>query len=244
MFSAGSKSLGIMSLVALLFAAAVTVMTGDRLAVAVLLTACAASAVLVGCVIAAGGAADSGALVGATGSANRPARASFGPALVAVGSGGLVLGAALGVVAYACGAATVLFGGLVWLSSAWREHPSHSPKASARTSAAFSLPFGMPVAVLVLILLVAVSLSRVLLAASKSGSAVVATIVAVVLFGGAFIAAMSPRKLSRSTFIGIVVLFLVAVLGLGVAGVIKGERSFEHHEESGHDATEEVGAQG
>ena len=232
MTSAGTKALVVLSLASLVMGVALTFATGDRLGVALFFTAVAAFGILASAITASAGVGDRVALIGASGSASRPTSASFGPVLVALGAGVLVLGAALGVVAYAFGAALAGFGSLMWFSSTWREHPVHKPKVTDRVTQAFTTPVGMPIAVMGFILLVAISVSRALLAASKAGSAWVAIIVALSIFGGGIVAASLPRRTSRSLYLSVVVLFVLAVMSIGVVGLVKGERKFGEHEEN------------
>ena len=240
MSSAGTKALVTLSLASLVMGIALTFATGDRLGVALFFTAVTAFALIASGITAAAGVGDRVALVGGSGSGNRAAAPSFGPVLVALGAGVLVLGAALGVVAYAMGAALAGFGALVWFAATWREHPVHTPKVTARVTQTFTSPLGMPIAVLVFIGLVAISLSRALLAASKAGSAWVAIVVALAIFGGGIVAAALPRRTSRSLFVSVLVLFLLAVISLGVAGLVKGERTFGEHGENTGGATAET----
>jgi hypothetical protein len=226
--SAGTRAVAALSAVSLLLFIAVATATGDRLAVTLLFFAVPAFAALAGAVVATSGVGDRAALAGAAAAPRPVAGRSFGPVVVALGAGVLVLGAALGIVAYAAGAGLLAFGGLLWFSAAWRDHPHYRPAVSSRVSDNFSMPFGLPVAALVFIGVVAIALSRPLLAASKDGSPIVAILVAALILVGGVVAAAMPKRSTRTTFLAALVLFLIAVLAIGLFGWIKGERETEH----------------
>ncbi len=231
MFSAYTKTFAGLTGALLALALLVSALQPDRLAVTLLFLA----AFCMGVVTAAGRAAtghnDRVALVGAAASANRPPRNSYAPALAALGFGVVVLGAALGFIAYAIGAGVLVFAGGLWLSDAWREHRLATPKTSAQVSRSFSLPFVMPLMSIALIGFVAISFSLVFFSFAENRSWIVAAAVAVLVFGGAFVLAFIPKQGGRAKFIALVAVVLAAIAGLGIVGLVRGEP--EHGGEHG-----------
>ncbi len=231
MFSAYTKTFAGLTGALIVLALVVSAVQPDRLAITLLFLA----AVGTGLVTAAGRSAtghnDRIALVGAAASANRAPRNSYSPALAALGFGVLVLGAALGFIAYAVGAAVLVVAGGLWLSDTWREHSLTTPKASAQVSRSFSLPIVMPLATLALIAFVAISFSLVFFSFPENRSWIVASTVALLVFGGAFVLAFMPKKAGRAKFLALVGLVLAAIAGLGVLGLVRGEP--EHGREHG-----------
>ncbi len=238
MFSAYTKTFAGLTAFTTALAMLVAVLTPDRIAVTLLFLA----AFCFGLVTAAGrnatGHNDRVALLGASRAANRPPRNSYAPALAAIGAGALVLGAALGAIAYAVGGFVLLVAGGLWLSDTWREHPLATPKQSAQVSRSFSLPFVMPILSLVLIAFVAISFSLVFFSFPENRSWIVASTVATLIFGGAFVLAFLPAKATRAKFLSLVALLTVAIAALGVIGLLRG--SAEHEAEGKGEGKTEV----
>jgi MFS family permease len=218
----------------------VTALTPDRIAVTLLFLA----AFCFGLVTAAGrnatGHNDRVALLGASRSANRAPRNSYAPALAAIGAGALVLGAALGTIAYAVGGLVLLVAGGIWLSDTWREHPLSTPKQSAQVSRSFSLPFVMPILSLVLIAFVAISFSFVFFSFPENRSWIVAATVATLIFGGAFVLAFLPQKATRAKFLSLVALLMLVIASLGLIGLLRGAPPEGGEGEKGGEAKTEV----
>ena len=90
-------------------------------------------------------------------------------------------------------------------------------------------PIELPMLSMLGIAAVAVGVSRVFLAASKTGATVAGTLFTVFVFGAAVL--MSKVELKRSAINGIVALGALAILAGGIVGAAVGERDFHEHEE-------------
>jgi hypothetical protein len=229
---AGSRSIYGISVIALFAAIATTLQTPDRVGVALLFTAFVALVVVGSGVTNAAGPADSAARNGLAASVDGQAP-SEAPFLAALAGGVAVLGLALGALAYAVAIVLAVLAAFAWLSSTHRTNPFHVSRVSDRISERGTLPFALPIIATLLIGVVAVSISRILLASTKNGAVAVAGVVAIVFLMGGIIAAIRPRS-SRAQFWTVAVVGLLAVAGLGVAGIVRGETEIEHHEEKGH----------
>jgi hypothetical protein len=230
MFSTSTKTFGALTVFTSMLAMLVASIQPDRAAVTILMVA----ALCFGLVTAAGrnatGHNDRAGVAGASTTANRAPRNSYAPALAAIGGGVMVLGAALGAPAYIAGALALLVAGGLWLSDTWREHPLSTPKLSAQVSRSFSLPIVMPLLSLVLIAFIAISFSLVFFSFPESQSYIVASVIAVLIFGGGFILAFLPAKAGRAKFLSLAALLLVTIAALGVVGYVRGEPEHGEHE--------------
>jgi hypothetical protein len=191
-----------------------------------------------------------GLTIAATGTADRFTFAGYQDARISSGSapsvspilGGLGLallglGAALGLASYVGGLVALAIALVVWFSSNWREHPNHVAAVNTRVSDRFSLPFGMPLVVVALIATTAISISRILLAVSKTASWIITLILAIAIFAIGFVLAARP-KISRRGYTVIAAVAVVAVAAMAIVGIAMGERNFEHHSE--HEAEHAV----
>lgn len=120
-----------------------------------------------------------------------------------------------------------------WLIQGWAERATGDPAYNAELRHRVMSPFEIPVLSLIVIGVIMVSLSRVLLAVSKTGSIVVAGALATVIFVVASLLAAKPR-ISSSVLAGVLSLGAVALVAAGIAGGVAGERDIEpHHTEGG-----------
>ncbi len=237
MFSLGSKTFFGFSLFTFAAAFLYGVATSDLAGITLLGSASVASAFLGIAAVAATGAGDRlSALVGHDDPlANRAPRPSVAPLLLAVAGGTVALGAALGVVAYVSAALVAVAAGIVWFIGSWREHANYVPDTTSRVSDRFGLPLGLPVAVLVLIAIIVISMSRILLAASKNGATVIAIVLAIVILTGGIAAAVRP-KIDRRLAAALGVVAVLAVGAMGIVGIALGERDFAHKVTTGEGA--------
>lgn len=231
MTSAGSRALfGLSALT--VFAAAITMAnTPDRVGVALLFTSVVVTAMVGIVMIQAAGPADVGVRTGAVASTDRPAP-SAAPVFAALAGGVAVLGLALGMVAYAAAALVGMYAAFLWLADAHRTNHGYVARVSERVSERLTLPVAIPVISAVVIGLLAISVSRILLASTKNGAVAVAGVVATMFLIGGCLAAARP-KTTKQQFWAVTVVGLLAVAGLGVAGLIRGETPIKHHGEKG-----------
>jgi plastocyanin len=105
--------------------------------------------------------------------------------------------------------------------------------ASESTGRHISLmPIGMPVLGLTTVASVMFFISRILLAVPEQASTVIALVVAILILGGASIAALRPAISGRALASALVIGSLVMVAG-GITAAAHGERTIEKPEEEG-----------
>ena len=169
------------------------------------------------------------AVVRQTGPAPWPALGAVGAAVTIVGLAGrnnlLYLGMAILVVTLA-----------EWMIQGWAERATGDPAYNQQLRHRVMSPFEVPILSAIVILTLMISISRVLLAVSKTGSTVIAVAIAVTILLVASLLVARPR-IGSSVFAGVLALGAVLMIGAGIAGGIAGERHIEEHhsEEPGHD---------
>ena len=241
MFTLGSRSLFVTSVLSFVASVVYAGQSTDRLGLAILVTAAVLSAFLGAAAMVGTGAADRFVYTGDIDASRSVAvPSSFAPICAAVGTGCLVGGAALGAPLYA--AAIVIAGasGVAWFISAGQQNPNYVPAVAKRVSDGIAVPFGLPVVAFGLIAIIAISISRTLLAVGKTASWIVVLIFAAAVFFGGILLALRPRLTRRMMTLGVAVT-VVAVVAMAAAGLIAGQRKFEHHEEK-HGNTKEAKA--
>jgi hypothetical protein len=207
---------------------------GEHAGFTVLVVIAAAGAVL-GCVVLAFRDADPDAVQRVVGvdelpEATPPATGSYWPVLgafaVIVGLLGLVISPAL----FILGAVVAGLVGIEWLVQAWADRATGDPEANRQIRNRFMQPIEFPAIAVIGIVVAVLAFSRVLLALPKSGSTLIAIVVAILVLTVAFLLAAKPR-LSRSLVAGLAVIAAVAVLAGGIVAAAVGERDFEKHTE-------------
>ena len=161
-----------------------------------------------------------------------PARGSGWPALAAVAVATLAATAAAGGPVVIVGVLAVVIAGLGWFGKVWSEDASWSPTVRERLSWRLVVPAGLPVAAFLLAAFIAVSMSRILLAVSKTGAVAIALVAALSILGACAWVAARPR-ITPSAILALVAVAAVTAVGAGVTGVAAGEREF-HHAAEGH----------
>ena len=205
MFSAASKLWFTVGFLAVVAAAAVVAFTGDRSAFMLLLASGLAVAALGGLAFAymrpdPHEALDLDAPLGES----RPAdttdlpHPSPWPMLLALALGVVAIGAALDKSLLLLGGVLALAAGFVWLSQAWREHPSWTPAMTDRINNRFVVPIGLPGTILVLGGIGVYSFSRILLALAGDGAVLVAGVTALVLLVAFAVIASKPNAGRRA----------------------------------------------
>lgn len=233
MFTLGSRSLFVTSVLSFLASLVYAGQSTDRLGLAVLMTAALLSAFLGAAAMVGTGAADRFVFTGDIDASRFVAvPSSFAPICVAVGAGCVVGGAALGAPLYAAAIVIAAASGVAWFVSAGRQNPNYVPAVADRVSDGIAVPFGLPVAAFGLIAIIAISISRTLLAVGKTASWIVVLIFAAAVFFGGILLALRPRLTKRMMTIGVAVT-VAAVVAMAATGLIAGPRKFEHHEEKG-----------
>lgn len=158
-----------------------------------------------------------------------PVGANFMPALAAFGFVVMLIGLATRTPVYATvGLVIVLVSGFVWTLRTWAERATGDDTANTELYHRFIDPLRTPVLALLSVAVVAIGLSRVLLAVSKSNSVIIFGLVAALFFIVATVLAIRPSS-ARSVTTVLVVLGALAVIVAGVLGAVHGERDFEEH---------------
>jgi hypothetical protein len=159
----------------------------------------------------------------------QPADASYWGPITAFGVAALIIGLALSPVFFILGIAVLAVTTLMWGVQAWADRATGDPETNRIVRGRVLGPIELPMLSLLAIAAVAVGVSRVFLAASKTGATVAGTLFTIFVFGSAVL--MSKVNLKRSAVNGIVALGALAILAGGIVGAAVGERDFEHHEE-------------
>lgn len=241
MFNLGSRALLVTSALALVASLVYAATSTDRLGLALLVGACVLAAVLAGAGVVGTGAADRFVFTGDVDSGRSVAvPSSFAPICAALGVGCVVVGAALGAPFVAAAIAIGVASGVGWFVSAGRQGPAYVPAVARRVSDSITVPFGLPVAATGLILVIAASISRTLLAVSKTASWIIVLVFAAAVFFGGILIAMRPR-ITRRMMVAAIAVTLLSVGAMAAVGLAQGERSFEHHEKLGEGHSEKSG---
>jgi hypothetical protein len=86
-------------------------------------------------------------------------------------------------------------------------------------------PIEFPVGGALAVAVVIISFSRLFLATSKDGAVIGAAMLAALVLVGGWVLAARP-KISANVVVGVLLVAAVAVIGLGVAGGIAGQRDY------------------
>ncbi|HEX6235862.1 MAG TPA: hypothetical protein VFZ68_01640 [Acidimicrobiales bacterium] len=171
----------------------------------------------------------------------RPASPSFWPPVAAFGVALVAIGVVSSPVLVAFGLVALGIVLVEWAVQAWADNATGDPEVNRRIRNRVMNPIEFPAAGVLAVVVVAVALSRVFLALSAEATVWVATAVAaVVLLVGALVAAR-PR-LSSNVVVALLMMAALAVIGLGVAGALAGEREFHHGGEEQETEAESEGA--
>ncbi len=166
----------------------------------------------------------------------QPADPSYWGPIAAFGVGALIIGLAVSPIFYALGIAVLAVTALMWSVQAWADRATGDPVANRIVRGRVLGPIELPMLSMLAIAAVAIGVSRVFLAASKTGATIAGATFTVFVFGAAVL--MSKIDLKRNVMNGIVALGALAILAGGIVGAAVGERSFDDH---GEDHSEEEG---
>lgn len=126
------------------------------------------------------------------------------------------------------GLGAALLVAIEWMVQGWAEHATPDPAENRTLRNRIMFPFEIPVIAVLGVAGTVLLFSRVLLALPKTGSTVVAIVVAIVILGAGALVATRPR-ITSGLLTGLVGLGGVALIGGGIAGAVAGERDFEQH---------------
>lgn len=157
-----------------------------------------------------------------------PADASYWPIVGAFAVMTTLIGLLVGRELLLVGLTFVVITIIEWTVKAWSERATGDAGANRELRNRIMFPLEIPVAGFLLIATVFVGVSRVFLAASKTGAVIFGGVVAVLVFGFAIAIALRPELRKSLTAVAVVLLGL-AVIGGGIAAAVIGERDFEEH---------------
>lgn len=167
-----------------------------------------------------------------------PVGPNFMPALAAFGFVIMLVGLATRTPLYAtAGLIVLLVAGFVWTLRTWAERATGDDSANAELYHRFIDPLRTPVLAILSVAVVAIGLSRVLLAVSKTNSVLVFGLVAALFFIVATVLALRPDS-ARSVTTGLVIVGAIAIVIAGVIGAVSGEREIEEHHSEDHSSQE------
>jgi hypothetical protein len=132
------------------------------------------------------------------------------------------------------GLALVLVVGMEWTITAWSERATVDSATNRELRSRLFFPVELPIIGLLVIAVFVISGSRILLAVSKTGSVVVAGVLATGIFVAAIAIAARPQ-LSRTLLNAVLVVGALGLLAGGVIAAAAGERDF-HHGTEVHDS--------
>jgi len=167
---------------------------------------------------------------------------SWWPIFTAVGLGVAAVGLVVHAAVFVVGLCMLAVVGFEWTMTNWSERATGDPVTNRELRERLMRPIEIPVLGAVGIGVLVLAVSRVLLASSVGGAVGVATVIGIVVFGGAMYLSRRPA-LSRGLIQSALLLGAVAVLTAGIVAAVVGERDFHHkgkslgdetHEEAGH----------
>lgn len=164
------------------------------------------------------------------------------PVVAAFGAGLLLVGAVSEPLLFIVGAVVLGATLLEWVVQSWADQATGDQAVNASIRSRLMSPIEVPAIGVLIIAFVVLGLSRVMLAASKEGSAIIAIAIGVVVLGVAVL--IGTRKLSANVISGLLLAGAAVVLVGGIVGAAVGERDFEHHGDDHSEDADEHGDDG
>ena len=155
----------------------------------------------------------------------RPAGASYWPIVAAFGAALVVIGLVSEPLLFVFGLIILGIVLVEWTVQTWADHATGDPATNRRIRNRLMNPIEFPVAGVLIAAVVVISFSRVFLSASRDGAVIGAGILATLVLVGGWLLAAKP-KLSANVVVGALLVAAVAVIGLGVAAGVNGQREF------------------
>lgn len=168
----------------------------------------------------------------------RPAATSYWPPVAAFGAGLVVIGLVSEPIVFIAGLIVLGIVLVEWTVQTWADHATGDPAANRALRNRLMNPIEFPVAGVLSVALIVLSFSRLFLAVSEHGAVWAAGVLATLILGVGAVLAARPR-LSSNVVVGLLLVAAVAVLVMGVASGVAGEREFhkigeeEEHGEEG-----------
>jgi hypothetical protein len=158
-----------------------------------------------------------------------PRNASYWPILGAAAAACAVLGLVTSSLLFLFGVVVGIVVLLEWMVSSWSERATGDPEVNRRIRNRMMNPIEIPLFGAIGVAVLVLCVSRVLLAASETGAAVLAVVVALFILGSASIYATAP-KAGRTIVAVVCLLGGLGVIAGGIIGAAEGSRNFEQHE--------------
>ena len=162
----------------------------------------------------------------ARGANHWPLIGSFGAALI-------ILGLVYSPYLFLAGLIIAGISALEWAIYAWSDRATADPFANQRVRQQLTYPIDFPLFAITAIFLFVFGVSRILIAFSEGTDVIIFGAVPAFAFLVAIILNFRPR-ISRNTIAALAVVGCLVVIGLGVAGMVKGPAQVEHHENTPH----------
>lgn len=159
---------------------------------------------------------------------------AYWPLVLALGTGLVMVGLVVNTLLAVLGFVVMGIGIFEWIVTAWTDRHSSSPQRNRTLRDRLMLPLEIPVFTVLLMAVPVVMMSRIFLAVSKSGAAIIATAVALVLLAAFFVIYAKP-DIGRSLLAGASVVAVVALIVSGIVSAAIGQREFEVHFGEEHD---------
>jgi hypothetical protein len=163
----------------------------------------------------------------------RPAATSYWPPVAAFGAGLVVIGLVSEPIVFVAGLIVLGIVLVEWTVQTWADHATGDPAANRAIRNRLMNPIEFPVAGVLAVALIVLSFSRLFLAVSEHGAVWAAGILATVILAVGAVFAARPR-LSANLVVGLLLIGAVAVLGIGIASGVAGEREFHRIGEEEH----------
>ena len=167
---------------------------------------------------------------------------SYWPVVGAFGVALVVIGVVLDNVFFVAGLIALGAVAIEWTIQAWSERATGDPAVNREIRNRLMLPFEVPVAGALIVAVVILGYSRVFLAVSADNAVWVALVVAAGVFVAGTALASAPR-IRTDIVAGLLVLFALVTVGLGITAAVSGEREFHHHEDESHEESPQEDSQ-
>ena len=168
---------------------------------------------------------------------------TFWPILTAFSLALVMVGLATSSIMFIAGLVGVAICGLEWTIDAWADQISGDEEFNRDTRNRLMRPIEFPAAAVIGAGVVVYCISRILLAVSADGAAIIGMVLAAIIFGVAVLVSRR-EKLSRSTIVALFLIAALVILAVGIGGAVAGQREIEEHDPSHASAVVDVNAPG
>ena len=160
--------------------------------------------------------------------AQQPAGSSLWPLVTALGVGGLAVGAVSKPVVFKVSLIIVLAAVVEWMIQGWSERASSDAAYNQGLRKRLLHPLEFPILASLGAAVFIYSFSRVMLNISKDAGRWVFMIIGAIITAAGFVFA-AKRGMSKGTAAGIITVGALALVGVGVASAVSGQRHIEEH---------------